>query len=147
MDDQTEIFRHWLRKIIKKDKRITGKQLAALVGCDPSTISSYIRMRTRPDYGIQETIQNKLGVTDQEVTEQGKAEIKNLQQTVLVQPQPETLPTGTRRSAIEFNNRATADEIMTALKEIEKLDPGELEFFRSIILNRLDYLRGTDHSR
>ena len=42
MKDETEIFISWLIKYIKIDKKITGKKLAGLVNCDPTTISSYI---------------------------------------------------------------------------------------------------------
>ncbi len=39
---EREIFVEWLRKAIKIDRLITGKELATRIGVDPSTISGYL---------------------------------------------------------------------------------------------------------
>jgi len=56
MENETKIFVCWLIKLIKKDKKIKAKELARLVGCDASTISGYIRGRTKPDDDIRQAI-------------------------------------------------------------------------------------------
>lgn len=122
MPDQTEIFRYWLRKVIKKDKRITGKKLAKLVPCDPSTISSYVRFRTRPDYDTQVTVKRILGATDAEVTEQGLEEMAQQQQAPAQPTITTNMATIPRRRAIEFQDRARGEAAMKALAEIGRLD-------------------------
>jgi transcriptional regulator with XRE-family HTH domain len=158
MDDNTEIFRHWLHKVIKKDKRITGKQLAALVKCDPSTISSYIRFRTRPDHSMQEAIKAELHVTDQEVTAQGRAEMNATLPAVTghgtASEQPPASPhrratdTGNMVELSEhqimvtrFKDKARGKHLNELLLEIEELDPGALDEVTGILRVKIDTLR------
>jgi transcriptional regulator with XRE-family HTH domain len=61
MENEPKIFTAWLRKVIKDDKQITAKELAKRIGCDPTTISSYIRNRTKPNF---ETRAQILDATD-----------------------------------------------------------------------------------
>ncbi len=56
MEDEQKIFSAWLKKYIKKDKKMTAKELAGKLKCDPSTISSYIRNRTHPIEDIKDNI-------------------------------------------------------------------------------------------
>jgi transcriptional regulator with XRE-family HTH domain len=144
MADQTEIFRHWLHKVIKKDKRITGKKLAELAKCDPSTISSYIRFRTRPDYATQEIIKALLGATDQEVTEQGEAEIAQkttTQSTASEQPEANVLVLEHQKMIERFKDKSRGKYLNTLLLEIEELDPDALDEIADNLQNRLKYLR------
>jgi hypothetical protein len=113
---------------------------------------------------ILDALNNELNLSYEEIEDIGREEIKNnrplddiyqrlanleahISTTTGQTTDSETMCGSTQGRGIEFKNRVAGDEIMTALAEIEKLDPSELEFFRSIILNRLDHLRGTDHSR
>jgi transcriptional regulator with XRE-family HTH domain len=144
MADQTEIFRHWLHKVIKKDKRITGKKLAELAKCDPSTISSYIRFRTRPDYATQEIIKALLGATDQEVTEQGEAEIAQkttTQSTAPEQPESNVLVLEHQKVITLFKDQARGKYLNELLVEIEDLAPDELDEVAGLLERKVDRLR------
>jgi len=41
MENEQEIFRAWLFKIVKKDKTITGRELAAQIGVKEPTLTAY----------------------------------------------------------------------------------------------------------
>ncbi|RLB86483.1 MAG: hypothetical protein DRH26_17195 [Deltaproteobacteria bacterium] len=50
MEDELKVFRAWLYKYVKKDKKITGKKLASLIGVSGPTLTSYHSGRT--DEGV-----------------------------------------------------------------------------------------------
>lgn len=72
MEDEIQIFVAWLKKYIKVDKKITGKALAGKIFCDPTTISSYIRKRTAPDFETRAKILEEVDVSYEKMIKDGK---------------------------------------------------------------------------
>lgn len=62
IENEKNIFVEWLKKVIKIDNRITGKELAARLGVHPSTISGYLTgKRSGPGKAVRFKICEILG--------------------------------------------------------------------------------------
>ena len=139
MENELEIFVAWLIKFIKNDKRITGKELALRIGCDPTTISSYIRRRTKPDFDTRIAILNAVGVPYEDMMREGRIKLGNFVTAttppVTMTAQATTTPAPPRQKTdieIQLNKnhqeivgrfefKELAIEINRTLLEIEKI--------------------------
>jgi len=130
--NETKIFVAWLIKYIKKDKRITGKELARRVGCDPTTISSYKRRRTKPDYEMRCKILKAVDMPYEKMMEEGRRELKAAPPSLPIPTHPQPTPNRPKtdlEKQIEkdckkimrtFKYRDLVIEIAKTLLEIEK---------------------------
>ena len=141
MEDDKKKFVNWLKKIIKIDGVITGKQLAKKVGIDPSTISGYLTGRTKgPELSLRLEICKVLGFDYEEIMDIGRRQIA---------PLPTPLGTEDIKKLIagEMNKYQTNDierhlrnkhkAIIHDLQELEKLDPAALKEIHNYIKYQL----------
>jgi len=82
MENEIKVFVAWLKKYVKDDKQMTAKAIALEIGVDPTTISGYIRKRTKPSFKIREKITKATGVDYKDIMSQGRQAIKNKNQPV-----------------------------------------------------------------
>jgi len=143
MENETKIFVAWLIKLIKKDKKIKGKALASLVGCDASTISGYIRGRTKPNFEIRQAILEATGTDYADMLAIGRRELQpaiqpdilkrleKLEEKHIQPPNITDFQAAKNREhhekINEFQNHEIALKINNTLVAIEKLDPEALE--------------------
>lgn len=158
MEDETKIFVGWLVRLIKKDKKIKAKVLAHRIGCDASTISSYVRGRTKPDFETRHTILAATQTPYETMLEIGRRELqpvtqpdilKRLEKLEKKHSEPYTdnikdfqsLKNQDHHHKInEFKNQNLALKLNHVLVEIEKLDPSALEEIEDILNAKLKAL-------
>jgi transcriptional regulator with XRE-family HTH domain len=132
-----KIFCAWLKLHIKVGKAITGKELASLIGVDPTTISSYIRYRTKPNPDIMEKILKVTNVSYDEMLKKGNEQLE-----IDIREKEE------KNNMVEFNSKIekehyeiikrfkdseTAKDFNDVLVRLEKLSPAKYyEFFGKI---------------
>lgn len=163
MENELEIFVAWLIKYIKDDKRITGKKLAGLVSCDPTTISSYIRRRTKPDFDMRVNILKVLDVDYNEMLKGGRA-VMSFKPPPQTNAPPNQKPTCQEKLndlqkkqdqnfwglMNEYQDRKSALEINKMIIEIEKMAGplglgramGKIESLRDEFYTKLDHQLG-----
>lgn len=134
MEDERKIFVAWLKKFIKIDKIKTGKYLAEKVGCDPTTISSYIRNRTKPDLAMRTAILDASGVTYGEMLKIGRDELKKSGQSPNIDADSDNVLTFKTKIEQEhfkiiqtFDDPDTALQFNSFLSKLEKLDVRKYE--------------------
>lgn len=137
MENKQKIFTAWLKRYIKIDKKTTGKRLAALIDVDPSTISSYIRYRTKPNSEIMESILKATKVDHDKMLKEGAEQLEI-----------ERLKEKEQNNMVEFNSKIekehyevikrfkdseTAKDFNDVLVRLEKISPAKYyEFFGKI---------------
>lgn len=147
-----ELFRAWLRKYVKEDRKITGKKLASKLGIKNSVRISHYHsgrvdngVRTFPNipFEIRKKIVEITGVPYEEALEKGrqilnpqpKEDIENrLSKLEAALPslsnsnKPVDMITELHRNLIDkFKNKKLALELNQLLIEIEKIDPDSLK--------------------
>jgi transcriptional regulator with XRE-family HTH domain len=158
MENETEIFTAWLRRYLKKDKVLTGKKLASLIGCFPSTITSYLNKRTSPDFKVQAKIQRAVNIPRKKILEIGRHELNSqnhledrIAKLEAQLPSLQTAVTSTNDIEIQkakknarhheiidqFKNHKLATEINIKLVELEQYSEEELKGIQDIIDSRL----------
>lgn len=150
MENETKIFVAWLIKYVKKDKRITGRKLAQKIECDPTTISSYVRRRTKPDYETRSRILNALGISHDEMMSIGRSELSASIPTPTMTATATNTPPETSQIADisqkhhgiidQFEDKERATRINEMLVQIEKIDDDELEEIQDLIAAKLKKL-------
>lgn len=142
MEDTIELFIYWLTHITKIEKRYSQKEIAAFLGADPSTVSSYTRRRTKPDFQAMQIVLRETGTTEAEMILRGrqlkaysegqKDDIKKNKtpsETPIITPPPQnnrksvTKITREHQELVEnFKDKETAKELNHMLIKIEALD-------------------------
>ena len=168
LQSETETFRAWLRKVIKKDKnlmingkKIRAKQLAKLLKISEAALTSYHSgrknlhgERTFPEIPIriQHEILRLTGTSREEMLKIGENELNpSLKKGRLIsitdtridrQISPENIQklAQLRRRALEFDDQALGTELVRSLIEIEKLDATTLKEVQDVLQVKLKYL-------
>jgi len=76
MEDESKLFVAWLIKLIKINKKITGKKLAEKVGVSQPTITGYMSGRTKPNFEIRKKILKATNTDYKEMIEIGRNELR-----------------------------------------------------------------------
>jgi hypothetical protein len=169
METEMEIFRAWLRKVIKTDKnlvidgkRVPAKILARRLQISEAALTGYHSGRKNPKgektfpkipQAIQQEILRLTGTSREEMLRIGKLVLKpSPPQGELVsmtdpridrRVSPDNLSNlaRLRRRALEFDNQILGTQLVQSLIEIEKIDPVTLKEFLDILQVKLKYLR------
>jgi hypothetical protein len=174
METEMEIFRAWLRKVIKTDKnlvidgkRVPAKILARRLQISEAALTGYHSGRKNPKgektfpkipQAIQQEILRLTGTSREEMLRIGRDALKpSLPEGELVsmsdpridrRVSPDNLPrlARLRRRALEFENQILGTQLVQSLIEIEKIDPVMLKEVQDILKVKLKYLRDQENS-
>ena len=169
METETEIFRAWLRKVIKTDKnlvidgeRVPAKKLAERLHISEAALTGYHSGRKnlqgkrrfpKIPLNVQSEILRLTGTSREEMLRIGqealnsstpKGELISISDTRIDRHiSPDQLPklARLRRRSLEFDDQILGTEIVRSLIEIEKLDAITLKEFWDIIQVKLSYLQ------
>jgi hypothetical protein len=167
--NETEIFRAWLRKVIKDDrnlmilgKKVPAKQLAKLLKISEAALTGYHSGRNNPKgerrfpkipLNIQREILRLTGTSRDEMMRIGQEALKpspsrgelisitdsRIDRRVSQNNIPKLAHL--RRRALEFDDLTLGTELVRALIEIEKLDAITLEEIQDVLQVKLKYLK------
>lgn len=159
--DDKALFTRWLKKAIKVDNRITGKELAKRVGVHPSTISGYITNKSK---GLGLSLRLKIC----DVLKVEYAEIMNRERRNATGKAPESIDELTdkvlrrirqeqsnqniidyrdvhnlnqHKKINEFSDQEKGYRLNVLAVELEKIDPDELEAGIKYFETRLEIAR------
>ena len=169
VETDMEIFRAWLRKVIKTDKnlvidgkRVPAKILAGKLNISEAALTGYhsgrknakgIRTFPKIPQAIQQEILRLTGTSREEMLHIGREALKpSPPQGELVsmtdpridrRVSPDNLPklARLRRRALEFDNQILGTQLVQTLIEIEKIDPVTLKEVEDILQVKLKYLQ------
>ncbi|MEX1298697.1 MAG: hypothetical protein AB1Z81_06800 [Desulfotignum sp.] len=169
VETEMEIFRAWLRKVIKTDKnlvidgkRVPAKILARRLQISEAALTGYhsgrknqkgVRTFPKIPQTIQQEILRLTGTSREEMLRIGKLVLKpSPPQGELVsmtdpridrRVSPDNLSNlaRLRRRALEFDNQILGTQLVQSLIEIEKIDPVTLKEFLDILQVKIKYLR------
>jgi hypothetical protein len=170
VETDMEIFRAWLRKVIKTDKnlvingeRVPAKILARKLNISEAALTGYHSgrknskgERTFPKIPqvIQQEILRLTGTSWEEMLRIGRDALKPSphpqgELVSMTDPRidrrvsPENLPrlARLRRRALEFDNQILGTQLVQTLIQIEKIDPVMLNEVHDILQVKLKYLR------
>jgi len=173
VETDMEIFRAWLRKVIKTDKnlvingeRVPAKILARKLNISEAALTGYHSgrknskgERTFPKIpqAIQQEILRLTRTPREEMLRIGREALKPSppqgELVSMTDPQldrrvsPDNLPklARLRRRALEFDNQILGTQLVQTLIEIEKIDPVILNEVHDILRVKLKYLRDQEH--
>jgi hypothetical protein len=172
LQSETEIFRAWLRKVIKKDKnlmingkKIRAKQLAKLLKISEVSLTGYHSgrknlngERTFPKIPlrIQQEILLLTGTSREEMLKIGENELSpspNSGRPISItdtridrRVSPKNIPklAQLRRRALEFDDQALGTELVRSLIEIEKIDDITVQEIIDVLQVKLKYLKSKE---
>jgi len=174
LQSETEIFRAWLRKVIKKDKnlmingkKVRAKQLAKLLKISEAALTGYHSgrknlhgERTFPEIPlrIQQEILLLTGTSREEMLKIGENElspplnrgslisIKDNQIERRISPKYIPEVAHLRRRALEFDDQILGTELVRSLIEIEKIDVITVQEIIDVLQVKLKYLKSKEGS-
>lgn len=172
VETEMEIFRAWLRKVIKTDKnlvidgkRVPAKILAKQLQISEATLTGYHSGRKNPKGektfpkippDIQREILRLTGTSREEMMRIGgnaaNPSPPNGELISMTDPRidrrisPDNLANlaRLRRRALEFENQILGNDLVRSLIEIEKTDLVSLKEIKDILEVKLKYLRGQE---
>ena len=116
-----EIFSRWLKKAIKLEGIIKGKDLSDKTGIAPSTISGYLNDKTYPD------LQNRLKICQAIGVDYNK---------IIMAGREDDFEAGKK-----FKNQSTADEVIKLLVELESIDQFALGEIGRMVREKIEILK------
>jgi hypothetical protein len=174
LQSETETFRAWLRKVIKKDKnlmisekKVRAKQLAKLLKISEAALTSYHSGRKNLNgkrsfpkipIRIQHEILRLTGTSREEMLKIGENElnpslnsgrlisITDTQIDRRISPENIQKLAQLRRRALEFDDQALGTELVRSLIEIEKMDATTLKEVQDVLQVKLKYLMSKKES-
>lgn len=168
MENDEEIFRAWLRKYVKEDKKITGVEISKKLKVPPPTVTAWhsgrknykgVKYFPQIPFDVREKIVEITGVSSEIIMKEGREILFPKDKTTTLE-QPEACPTCQKNKdnifqlngpleaehlgiIRRFKNKYLACTLNELLVELEALDDGELACVVSNVKKKIEALKAT----
>jgi len=162
MENKEEIFRAWLKKYVKEDKKVTGRQLSKRLNVTPPTVTAWHSGRKNYKgekyfphipFDVQKKIIEMVGIPEDQILTEGR-KILSIKNTDREDDKCDTCsenvfklndPLEAEHLSIirKFKNKHMACTLNRYLVELEDLDDGEFAGVVSDVKRKIETLRNS----